>query len=518
MMSGRQSNDTPRELSLARLTAGLLELPRDVRVSDLTLDSRSVRPGALFLACRGVRHHGLAFAGQAIAAGACAILYEPHGADAALSAARDASRDLDVLIAGVPELAERAGTIADRFFGTPSQYLAVAGVTGTNGKTTSAYLLAQALARLGRTTGYIGTLGAGLPGAIEPFGLTTADVVTVHRQLAHLRAQGAECIGMEVSSHALEQGRVNAVRFRAAAFTNLTRDHLDFHGSMEAYGASKARLFERDLAARIINVDDAFGLELAHRFAGVPGRLIVTARRAQRPAWADIRGAEYVCARRVEALPEGLSLAIVSSWGDARLELPLIGDFNADNALTVLGVLLSEDVPLEKASAALVSCVAPPGRMEKVGPTRGVLAIVDYAHTPDALAKALRAARAHCGATLRVVFGCGGDRDPGKRPMMGRTARELADEIIVTDDNPRTEDPRRIVAGILAGIGSGARVRVEHDRAMAIRDALAACAAGDVVLIAGKGHEDYQLIGAEQRPFSDQMVAREWLEGSKGQA
>jgi len=504
--------------SLARLTVGLLDLPADIQVTNVTLDSRSVEPGSLFLACPGARHHGLAFAGQAIAAGARAILYEPQGADESLREAQAAARNRVVLFASVPGLAEHAGTIADRFFGEPSQFLAVAGVTGTNGKTTSAYLLAQALTILGRTAGYIGTLGAGLPGAIESFGLTTADVVTVHRQLAHLRSLGAECVGMEVSSHALEQGRVNAVRFRAAAFTNLTRDHLDFHGSMAAYGAAKMRLFERDVAARIINVDDAFGLELAQRFAGSPGRLVVTARRAGGAQWAAAHGAEYVCARRVEAQPEGLGLAIASSWGTTQVRLPLIGDFNADNALTVLGVLLSEDVPLARAAAALVSCVAPPGRMEKIGPARGVLAIVDYAHTPDALANALRAARAHCSGTLRAVFGCGGDRDPGKRPMMGRTARELADEIIVTDDNPRTEDPRHIVAEILEGIGSDAKVRIEHDRAAAIRDALAACAPGDVVLIAGKGHEDYQLVGRERRPFSDQAVARAWLEGAKGQA
>ena len=517
-MSERQASAGTREVSLAHLTAGMLDLPSDVCVSDVTLDSRRVAPGALFLACRGASHHGLDFAGEAIAAGARAILYEPQGAEAALRAATAASGARAVLVAGVPQLARHAGTIADRFFGAPSQFLAVAGVTGTNGKTTSAYLLAQALTRLGRTAGYIGTLGAGLPGEIEPFGLTTADVVTVHRQLAHFRDLGAECVGMEVSSHALAQHRVSAVRFRAAAFTNLTRDHLDFHGSMQAYGAAKMRLFELDLAARIINVDDAFGLALARHFEGAPGQLILTTRRVEDAAWSSLRAARYVRARSVQALSGGLRLAIASSWGEAALELPLIGDFNADNALTVLGVLLSQDVPLEQAAAALGSCLAPPGRMEKIGPVRGVLAIVDYAHTPDALANALRAARAHCSGTLRVVFGCGGDRDPGKRPMMGRTARELADWITVTDDNPRTEDPRRIVAGILQGMGPDARVRVEHDRAAAIRQALAASAAGDVVLIAGKGHENYQLIGAERRAFSDQAVARDWLEASKGQA
>lgn len=522
------SQSAARGLPLAELTAGMLDSPADIRITDVTLDSRAVRPGALFLACRGATRHGLAFAGQAIAAGARAILYEPESAAEALPAAvaavaaasAAAPQDGAVFLAEVPRLSQHAGAIADRFFGAPSQFLTVAGVTGTNGKTTSAYLLAQALTLLGRTAGYLGTLGSGLPGAIEPFGLTTADAVTVHRQLAQLRALGAECVGMEVSSHALAQGRVNGVRFRIAAFTNLTRDHLDFHGSMEAYGAAKARLFERELAARVINIDDAFGLELARRFEGVAGRLVLTSRRlADADARQAIRGAEFVCARDVRHTSTGSSLQIDSSWGEARLTVPLLGDFNIENALTVAGVLLSQDVPLDRAVAALGECAAPPGRMEIVrGPAGGALAIVDYAHTPDALAKALRAARAHCTGTLRVVFGCGGDRDAGKRPMMGRTACELADEVILTDDNPRTEDPARIVAGILAGIDSGAAVRVEHDRATAIRGALARSSAGDVVLIAGKGHEDYQIVGGERRAFSDQAVARAFLSGQKGQA
>ncbi len=520
-----------RSLPLAALTAGVLDPPADILVTDVTLDSRAVRPGALFLACRGTTRHGLAFAAQAVAAGARAILYEPEAAAEALPAAAAAVRSAEaaasgkstVFLAEVPQLAQHAGTIADRFFGMPSQFLTVAGVTGTNGKTTSAYLLAQALTLMGRPAGYIGTLGSGLPGAIEPFGLTTADAVTVHRQLAALRALGAECVSMEVSSHALVQGRVNGVRFHAAAFTNLTRDHLDFHGSMEAYGAAKARLFEQELAARIINIDDAFGLELARRFQDATGRLILTTcRLAGEEARRAIPGADFVCARGVRHTSAGSSLQIDSSWGRAPLTVPLLGDFNVENVVTVAGVLLSQDVPLDRVVAALGQCTAPPGRMEIVrAPQGGALAIVDYAHTPDALGKALQAARAHCTGTLRVVFGCGGDRDPGKRPMMGRTARDLADEVIVTDDNPRTEDPERIVAHVLAGMDSGsprAAVRVEHDRAAAIRGALERSSAGDVVLIAGKGHEDYQIIGGERRAFSDQAVARAFFSGRKGQA
>jgi len=558
-----------RERPIAELIAGLAAAPAgarvspaDVRVNDVTLDSRAVRPGALFLACRGATHHGLDFAEQAIAAGARAILFESQKGEAGQrgsvtggrpevlpSSVREAAEAGRIFLAAVPRLAAEAGAIADRFFDAPSLRLAVAGFTGTNGKTTCAYLTAQALSKLGRRAGYLGTLGCGFPGSVAALDLTTPDAVTVHRQLAALRALGAECVAMEVSSHALEQGRVNGVRFRVAAFTNLTRDHLDFHGSMEAYGTAKARLFERELAARVINVDDPFGRELARRFAaacggghdpkplgaGETGRLIITGRlaggcggqkRSELIAGADsaLRGVPYVRARDVHLEPAGVRFAVESSWGGAHLSVPLLGDFNVDNVLTVLGVLLTLDVPLDRAAAVLAECTAPPGRMQIVrGDREGPLAIVDYAHTPDALAKALRAARAHCAGKLRVVFGCGGDRDRGKRAPMGRTAHELADEVVVTDDNPRTENPGQIVADILAGIEADARgrtpatVSVEHDRAAAIRAALARSAAGDVVLIAGKGHEDYQIVGRERRPFSDQAIARAFFAARNGE-
>jgi len=515
-----------KERSLAELTAGFAALPAGVAVSDVTLDSRSVSAGALFLACSGGSRHGLEFAEQALERGARAILYE-SGAPAARmleSLPLRVRKALDagtVFIAPVPGLAARAGTIADRFFDAPSQGLAIAGFTGTNGKTTCAYLTAQALTAVGRRSGYLGTLGCGLPGSITALDLTTPDAITVHRQLAVLRALGADCVAMEVSSHALAQGRVNGVRFRAAAFTNLTRDHLDFHGSMEAYGAAKARLFESDLAARIVNVDDAFGRELARRFEHAVGRLILTGRQpVERGSSSLGRAVEHLWARDVRLERAGLGFTLASSWGAASVAAPLLGDFNVENLLTVLGVLLALDVPLERAVSVLGQCSAPPGRMQIIrGDDSDPLAIVDYAHTPDALAKALHAARSHCSGALRVVFGCGGDRDRGKRAPMGRTAHELADEVIVTDDNPRTEDPGRIVADILEGIESAeGAVRVQHDRASAINDALSRSAAGDVVLIAGKGHEEYQIVGRERRPFSDQAVASAFFSQRGGRA
>ena len=485
---------------LAELTGGLIDTPPPLEIRDVTLDSREASPGALFLACRGRARHGLAFAAEAAARGARAVLYEPP----AESAGQLEALDPTVFVAAVPQLAARAGVIADRFFGRPSRQLTVIAVTGTNGKTTCAWLSAQALARCGRPAGYMGTLGAGVPGALAATAHTTSDAVTVHRRLAELRMQGAGWVGMEVSSHALDQDRIAGVRVHTAAFTNLTRDHLDYHGTMDAYGRAKTRLFEIEtLVSRVINIDDEFGAALAAR--ADRGRLIATTRRASARLPAQAHWVRGVHTRLQSA---GMQIRVASSWGETDLAAPLIGDFNADNALTALGILLAADVPLQEACAALRECRAAPGRMEAFGGDAGrPLAIVDYAHTPDALAKALRNARRHCRGRLRVVFGCGGDRDSGKRPMMGRIAAELADEIILTDDNPRTEPPERITADILAGI-AGHGARIEHDRGRAIREALAGSAAADVVLIAGKGHETYQIYGAERRPFSDQAVVR----------
>ena len=334
----------------------------------------------------------------------------------------------------------------------------------------------------------------------------------MQRTLADLRVGGARSVAMEVSSHALDQARVGAVRFRTAAFTNLTRDHLDYHGSMDSYGAAKARLFTRpELESRVINVDDAFGRQLAIDPRG-RGRLVVTSRGHQPQARA---AAGFVRAMHVSLSTRGIELEFDSSWGTGALTCPLVGDFNVENLLTVTAVLLDWDIDLETVIEVLTHVHAAPGRMETFGGSRAPLAVVDYAHTPDALRKALTAARAHCAGRLCVVFGCGGDRDPGKRPLMGGIAAELADDLIITDDNPRTESPAAIVAGIAAGIPAGRSYRIEHDRARAIRDALQAAGAGDVVLIAGKGHEDYQIYGREKRSFSDQkVVAAELARGA----
>jgi UDP-N-acetylmuramoyl-L-alanyl-D-glutamate--2,6-diaminopimelate ligase len=486
--------------SLADLTAGLVDVPADIMVSDITLDSRAVSPGCLFLACGGRTHHGIAFAQDAAALGARAILYESQDGTA------PPSLPVGIFVRGVPQLHRHASAIAGRFFDTPAHSLTIAGITGTNGKTTCAYLLAQALNSSGRRAAFMGTLGYGLPDALTASQLTTADAVNVQRQLAQMRALGAECVAMEVSSHALDQERVAAVRFHTAVFTQLTRDHLDYHGSMAYYAATKAKLFAwPTLAARVVNIDDPMGAELAR--ASAQSQLIVTTRRSA--AHALPACAAFVRAASVRARPAGLALQIESSWGRCALEVPLIGDFNADNVLTVLAVLLAWQMPLATAAAALARAPAPPGRMEPFG--EGPHALVDFAHTPDALTQSLRAARAHCRGRLWIVFGCGGDRDPGKRAIMGEVAARLADEVVITDDNPRSESPQAIVDDIRRGIGAGRPVRVDHDRAHAISATLAGAAPQDLVLIAGKGHETYQTYGTERRAFSDQAIVRAYF-------
>jgi UDP-N-acetylmuramoyl-L-alanyl-D-glutamate--2,6-diaminopimelate ligase len=510
-------------MSIQSLLSGIVAAPADISISDVTLDSREVTPGALFLACRGHdkgnARHGVEFAAQASERGARAVVFETPGADEArareaaarlLQRVRQRPGEEELFVVAVPDLRAHLGAIADRFFGQPSQALHVIGVTGTNGKTTSAWLIAQALSLCERPAAYIGTLGYGAIGELRAAAHTTADVVSVHRQLASLRAGGAAAVAMEVSSHALDQGRVDEVRFDAAAFTNLTQDHLDYHGSLAAYGAAKALLFARPtLSARVINVDDAFGRDLAAA-QGAPGHLIVTARKAAVGAQPHVRAAQ------VRPRSDGFDLSLETSWGAAQLRIGLLGEFNVDNVLTTLAVLLAAQVPLPRAVAALGQCVAAPGRMQRISAARSrpqPAVIVDYAHTPDALEKALAAARAHCRGRLHLVFGCGGDRDALKRPIMGRIAATGADAITVTDDNPRTEDPAHIVLEILAGIGGGfTPVRVEHDRAAAIRDAIIGAAVDDLVLIAGKGHEDYQIYGTTRREFSDAQVARGVLE------
>lgn len=493
--------ETASGTSLSRLLAGIAEVPRDAPVTDITLDSRTAVRGGLFLACRGLRSHGLAYLDRALAAGVSAVVWEPA------PGIEEPEVPAAVVSLSVRDLSRQLGRIADRFFEAPSSRLRIAGVTGTNGKTTSCWLLAQALDALGMRAGYSGTLGFGPVGALKPSTHTTPDCISVHRQLSDLHALGLRHLAMEVSSHALAQDRVDAVRFDTAVFTNVTRDHLDFHRTMDAYAAAKAMLFSfPGLEHRLINMGDATGRRIAE---SLPSSQLVTA------FWCGVGDYRQACdafmhARGLRAAAAGLEIEFDSSWGSGTLRSRLIGEFNAENLIAMLAVLLLWDVSLAQAVRALEAATAPPGRMETFRGANGQpTAVVDYAHSPDSLGKALRAARKHCQGRLWCVFGCGGDRDPGKRPMMGAIASELADELILTDDNPRSEDPARIIEQIAGGIDHDVPVRRIPERARAIATALAEATAADIVLIAGKGHEEEQIYGAVARPFSDRAeVAR----------
>jgi len=487
-------------MPLSVLLGGAGRADRDVLLTDLTLDSRQVRPGSAFLACRGTRRHGLDFAADVARRGASAILWETDGDR------QPPALDSDIVLTEVPGLSLRASELADRFFGAPSRQMDVVGVTGTNGKTTCAWLLAQALEACGRRAAYMGTLGTFCGGELVAGEMTTPDAISAQRSLAGFRARGAGHVAMEVSSHGLALGRVQAVHFDAAVFTNLTRDHLDFHGDMAAYGAAKASLFERgDVRLRVFNVDDAFGAQLAAR-AAFAGRIACS--RLAPPAVGP-----WLYAADIRHAADGTRFRLQSTFGTAEVDSSLLGEFNVDNLLSVMAVLLGSGIALDDAARAVRAISAPPGRLETFHAPGAPTVVVDYAHTPDALAMALQVLRRHCAGRLTVVFGCGGDRDRGKRPQMGAIAARGADAIVLTDDNPRTEDPDTIIADIRAGTGE-AGVRVIRDRRAAIRSAIEAAGAGDLVLVAGKGHESMQIIGTEARRFSDQQVVRECLAGA----
>jgi UDP-N-acetylmuramoyl-L-alanyl-D-glutamate--2,6-diaminopimelate ligase len=468
-----------------------------VVVAGLALDSRKVQRGDAFFALRGTRGHGIEFAHGAVQRGASVVLAEAP-APAELE-------DPGVPVLWIDGLHAFVGEIASRFFGRPSQAMRVIGVTGTNGKTSTVQLLAQALEHLGHRAATIGTLGAGLHGQLREGERTTPDAIAVQQLFAEFRRNGASHVAMEVSSHALEQGRVAATAFEVAAFTNLTRDHLDYHGSMEAYGAVKAKLFVwPGLKAAAINIDDAFGRELARKLpADVRAWQLSSAGDAQ----ADIAASDIVTSA------EGVAFTVRTPWGEQPIRSRLLGRFNVANLLAVIGCLAALGESFARIVNAVEALEPVNGRMNRIGGLRGVpLVVVDYAHTPDALEQALNALRAHCDARLICVFGCGGERDAGKRPQMGEIAERLADVAIVTDDNPRGEDGDAIVAQILAGMTRPQAATVQRDREAAIRAALAIARTGDVVLIAGKGHETYQEGAGGKRAFDDMAIARVALE------
>jgi UDP-N-acetylmuramoyl-L-alanyl-D-glutamate--2,6-diaminopimelate ligase len=463
-----------------------------VPISALTSDSRLAGPSTAFAAYPGAVHDGRVYIPQAIASAVPAIFWE---ADHFLW--DPAWRVPNVPVAG---LKQRIGEIAACVYGDPSSQLRMIGVTGTNGKTSVTHWIAQALSSLGTPSAVIGTLGNGFTKRLSPASNTTPDAVQLQEALANYVRQGAQACAMEVSSHGLHQGRVNGCRFNVAVLTNLSRDHLDYHGSMEAYAEAKAGLFAwPDLQYAVLNLDDEFGQALARK--STSAKIIGY----------GLREGEVV-AEAVKAGREELLLSLNTAWGRAEVRSPLLGRFNAYNLLAALTALLVSDVPLQEACDALGQITPPAGRMQTLGGGTRPLVVVDYAHTPDALEKVLATLRPLAGeGRLICVFGCGGNRDKGKRPLMGRAASQGADQVFVTSDNPRNEDPLTIIADIVEGV-EGEAVRIEADRARAIFEAVGAAKSNDIVLIAGKGHEDYQEAHGRKLHFSDVEVANKALE------
>ncbi len=486
--------------ALADLLPGYADAP-EISLQGIASDSRLLQEGFLFLAVQGMSSHGLDYVEQAKQAGVCAIAW-------------DASTGTDPGETGIPtvavdDLAGKLGEIANRYYGSPSEHLNVIGVTGTNGKTTVAWMIAQAREILGESCAYLGTLGHGI-GSIEgAAGMTTPAAIELHGHLAEFVAEGAASAAIEVSSHALAQGRVDGVRFDTAMFTNLTRDHLDYHADMREYFQSKARLFlECDPKDRIINLDSEYGAQLAAQCGRDAVAVSTSLDRAP-------NGCPYVFVRSVVTTEQGFNVAFVSSWGEGRFTLQMPGDFNIANAVLVLALLLKKGVPLDAACGVMTQLSAPPGRLQRVA-IDGPAAFVDYAHTPDALEATLRALRAHCRGTLWCVFGCGGDRDKGKRPQMGEVAERYSDRVVITTDNPRSEDAQNIIVDILAGLSHVDEATVIEDRAAAIAWAIEQARDHDVVLIAGKGHENYQELNGERVAFSDYAVAQKALAVNEG--
>ena len=468
----------------------------------MTADSRKVGPGDVFLAYPGAVHDGRAHIAHALHAGAAAVAWEPEG-----GAWHPDWRAPHLPVAG---LRRRAAGLAASWHGRPSESLWMTGVTGTNGKTSVAQWLAAAWTRLGRRTPTIGTIGNGYldergrlvtDSALGSATHTTPDAVTLQGLLAHYRDTGARGVAMEVSSHGLDQGRVAGVAFDVAVFTNLSRDHLDYHGDMDRYAEAKARLFRwPGLQWAVLNQDDALGARLADELAGGPTRVIGYGLKT-----GDLR------AERCHADRLGLRLEIASPWGRGELVSPLLGEFNAYNLLAALGALLAGGVPLADALAVLGTVQPAAGRMQRVDAPGNLddnapTVIVDFAHTPDALDKVLAALKPLTPGRLICVFGCGGGRDTGKRPLMGAAVAAGADSAIVTSDNPRNEDPMHIIDGILAGMPPGQTV--QPDRRAAIRSAILSAGPEDIVVLAGKGHEDYQDSHGVKHPFSDFEEAR----------
>jgi len=478
-----------------------------VPLADLTADSRAVKMGSIFAAFPGTVLDGRHFIAEAIVRGAAAVLWERAGFEW--------DERWDVPNLGIDNLRGRISEIAGHIHGNPSESLWVAGVTGTNGKTSVAQWIACASDALGRRAAVLGTLGNGMVGERVEAKNTTPDPIVLQRSLAEYLRRGARTVAMEVSSHGLDQGRVAGIKFDAAVFTNLTRDHLDYHRTMEAYAEAKFRLFgARGLRHAVINVDDEWGRTFAARLKGGPLEVITYGTSGELDP--RLRGGDKDTPRLrggdIELSEEGVRFRVASEWGSGEVRAGVLGAFNVSNLLAVLGALIAQGIAFERALEAVSALKPVPGRLERLGGGELPLTVIDYAHTPDALEQALATLRAHASGRLVCVFGCGGERDAGKRPQMAAIAEAGADAVVVTDDNPRGEDGDAIVAGILAGFARPEAVAVQRDRRAAIARAIGEAGPDDIVLVAGKGHEPYQEIAGVRHPFDDTAVARAALE------
>ncbi|MBS0359353.1 MAG: UDP-N-acetylmuramoyl-L-alanyl-D-glutamate--2,6-diaminopimelate ligase [Proteobacteria bacterium] len=495
--------DEHESISLASLLAGITFVDPiwDRGITGLANDSRQVKPGDLFIACVGQHTDGRQYINNAIEKGAQAILVENAEQSETPQKMTELNQD-KIPIFYIDLLTQQIGKIAARFYGHPSRQMKIVGITGTNGKTSCSHFIATILTQLNHPCAVIGTLGYGMIGALQSTGFTTPDAISLQTAFANLKKQNIEHVAMEVSSHALDQGRVKQVEFKIAVFTNLTHDHLDYHGTFEAYGAAKKILFDQfGLSYAVINQDDPFGQSLLKQLPST------------------VKGFSYsildkhadIYAYDLKLHPQGMEAKVKTPWGEGIIKTQLLGSFNLSNLLATLGSVCLLDVPFTDALAAMNRLQGIDGRMQIIKTPEHPTAVIDYSHTPDSLEKALLALREHCEGKIWCVFGCGGDRDQKKRPIMGEIAEKYADKIVITNDNPRHESPDFIISGILSGIHHKDQAIIEQDRKRAIAYALSKADKNDVILIAGKGHEDYQIVGDEHLPFSDKQVVQELM-------
>lgn len=459
-------------------------------IAALASDSRAVTAETLWLAARGISHHALDFYNPELHP--AAIAYEPPYENPPAGAI------------ACEQLGAHLGEIAARFYDHPARALKLIGVTGTDGKSSLVHFLAQATGGA-----MLGTIGYGRLDALEPASHTTPDPLRVQQYLARFRDAGIETVAMEVSSHALAQGRVAAVEYHIGVFTNLSRDHLDYHRDMEDYFLAKASLFARPLPVAVINIDDAHGRRLLDENRVHPKTRViaVSSQNHSHP-----RAALTLRARDIVLSPDGIAYTLETEAEQVAIQSGLLARFNVDNLLNTAACLLALGTPFAAIPAKLAALHGVPGRAERIGLGNGAAAIIDYAHTPAALANILQGVRAHVPGKLWCIYGCGGDRDRGKRPLMAQAAEQYADAVVITDDNPRTENPADIIADSLRGMGHREKAWIKRPREEAIRFVLPQLEAGDAVVIAGKGHEDYQILGTTKHHYSDQETVRTWLQ------